>query len=150
MRLNSEPIQLVNGSTVLIPANRTGVGEEAVIRLSCTVVNQGRFMWVWTLPDSVSSTIQQEILDSQLILDGTRTSVIEVPRSRESVGDYTCTASYATGTGLPASSVAEEFIIDVECELNKLDDHHHISLTCIQDMHTHTHMYGQPSCDLCW
>ena len=120
MRLNSEPIQPVNGSTVLIPANRTGVGEEAVIRLSCTVVNQGRFTWVWTLPDSVSSTTQQEILDSQLILDGTRTSVIEVPWSRESVGDYTCTASYATGTGLPASSVAEKFIIDVECELLRI------------------------------
>ena len=117
MRLNSEPIQLVNGSTVLIPANRTGVGEDAVVRLSCTVVNQGRFTWVWTLPDSVSSTTQQDILDGQLILDGTRTSIIEVPRNRDSVGNYTCTASYATGTGLPASSVAEDLTIDVECEL---------------------------------
>ena len=116
MRLNSEPIQLVNGSTVLIPANRTGVGEDAVVRLSCTVVNQGRFTWVWTLPDSVSYTTQQEILDGQLILDGTRTSVIEVPRSRDSLGNYTCTASYATGSGLPASSVAKSISLAAECE----------------------------------
>ena len=143
MRLNSEPIQLVNRSTVLLPANRTGVSEDDVIRLSCTVVNQGRFTWVWTLPDSVSSTTQQEILDSQLILDGTRTSVIEVPRSRKSVGDYTCTASYATGTGLPASSVAEDFIIDVECELKIRPPPHLFNLHTRQ-----AYMYVQPSCDL--
>ena len=111
--LSSEPVETMNGSTVLILANRTGVDGDSVIRLSCTVVNQGRFKWVWTLPDSVSPTI----LDSRLILDATRTTVIEIPRSRDSIGNYSCNSSYHTDTGLPASSVTQNFTVDVECEL---------------------------------
>ena len=116
--LSSEPVETMDGSTVLILANRTGVDGDSVIRLSCTVVNQGRFTWVWTLPGPVSSAIQQQISDSQQILDATRTTVIEIPRSRDSIGDYTCTAIYHIDTRLPASPAIENLTVDVECELN--------------------------------
>ena len=97
----------MNGS-VLVPANRTGVTPDTVMRLSCTVVNQGRFQWEWTVPDSLSPP-------SQLLLDATRTSVIEVPQSGMSVGEYTCTASYHSDTGL-VSSGATTFTVEPECE----------------------------------
>ena len=122
VKLASEPIQPVDGSTVLVPANRTGVDEDSVIRLSCTVVNQGRFIWRWTLPDSVSSS-------PPLILDATRTSVIEVPQSSNSVGEYSCSVSYYwDSVGEYSCSVSyywescftvsasENFTIEVECK----------------------------------
>ena len=104
---SSEAGELVNGS-VLVPANRTGVTPDTVMRLSCTVANQGRFQWEWTVPDTISTP-------SQLLLDATRTSVIEVPQSRMSVGEYTCTASYHSDTGL-VSSGATTFTVEPECE----------------------------------
>ena len=104
---SSETGELVNGS-VLVPANRTGVTLDTVMRLSCTVVNQGRFQWEWTVPDTLS-------LPSQLLLDATRTSVIEVPQSGMSVGEYTCAASYHSDTGL-VSSGATTFTVELECE----------------------------------
>ena len=107
MEQSSEAGELVNGS-VLVPANRTGVTPDTVMRLSCTVANQGRFQWEWTVPDSLSPP-------SQLLLDATRTSVIEVPQSGMSVGEYTCTASYHSDTGL-VSSGATTFTVEPECE----------------------------------
>ena len=97
----------MNGS-VLVPANRTGVTPDTVMRLSCTVANQGRFQWEWTVPDSLSTP-------SQLLLDATRTSVIEVPQSGMSVGEYTCTASYHSDTELVFSG-ATTFTVEPECE----------------------------------
>ena len=102
---------VMNGSTlvVLVPANRTGVDEDSVIMLCCTVFNQGRFTWTWTLPDSVSSS-------PPLILDATRTSVIEVPQSSSSVGEYSCSASYHSDAGLSASSASVDFTVQIECK----------------------------------
>ena len=110
VKLASEPIESVNGSTVLMPANRTGVDEDSVIRLSCTVFNQGRFTWRWTLPDSVSSS-------PPLILDATRTSVIEVPQSSSSVGEYSCSVNYQSDSRV---SARENFIIEVECKCRSI------------------------------
>ena len=76
------------------------------------MVNQGRFTWEWTWPDSVSSS-------SPLILDATRTSVIEVPQSSSSVGEYSCTVRYHSDTGLPASPASANFTVEVECKLRE-------------------------------
>ena len=108
IEVTSKP-KVVNGSTVLVPANRVGLDGESVIRLSCTVVNQGRFTWTWSLPDSVSSS-------PPLILDATRTSVIEVPRRRGSVGKYSCSARYYVHTALYSPPPSANFTIKVECE----------------------------------
>ena len=109
MKLASEPIEPVDGSTVLVPANRTGVDGDSVIRLSCTVFNQGRFTWTWTMPDSVSSS-------PPLIQDATRTSVIEVPQNSNSVGEYSCSVSYQSDSRVSAFPTSENFTIEVECE----------------------------------
>ena len=107
LELSSEPKELVNGSTVRLPANRTGVTEDSVIRLSCTVANQGRFQWSWSVPDSLSPP-------TQLLLDATRTSMIEVPQNGASLGEYMCTARYHTDTGLNPSSVTETFTVEAQ------------------------------------
>ena len=110
MKLASEPIEPLDGSKVLVPANRTGIDENSVIRLSCTVFNQGRFTWTWTMPDSVSSS-------PPLIQDATRTSVIEVPQSSSSVGEYSCSVSYHSNSAVSAS---ENFTIEVECKCRSI------------------------------
>ena len=46
--------------------------------------------------------------------DGTRTSMIEIPLAVESVGEYICTASYHSDTGLDPSPVTETFTVDLE------------------------------------
>jgi hypothetical protein len=107
--LTSEPVEPVNGSTITLPANRTGVDEGSVITLSCTVANQGRFVWEWAMPGSVSFT--------PLVVDGTRTSVVEVPMNGDSVGEYTCTARYHSDTGLDPSPSTLTLTIDVERKL---------------------------------
>ena len=44
----------------------------------------------------------------------TRTSMIEIPLSGESVGEYTCTASYHPDTRLDPSPVTGTFTVDIE------------------------------------
>ena len=110
LELSSEPKEALNCSTVRLPANRTGVTEDSVIRLSCTVANQGRIQWSWSVPDSLSPP-------TQLLLDATRTSMIEVSQNEASLGEYMCTASYHTDTGLDPSSVTETFtIVGAQCK----------------------------------
>ena len=53
---------------------------------------------------------------TQLLLDATRTSVIEVPQNGASLGEYMCTASYHTDTGLYPSSVTGTFILEAQCK----------------------------------
>ena len=53
----------------------------------------------------------QTLSPTPLLLDATQTSMIEVPQNEASLGDYTCTASYHTDTGLDPSSVTETLFL---------------------------------------
>ena len=52
---------------------------------------------------------------TQLLLDATWTSMIKVSQNGASLGEYMCTASYHTDTGLDPSSVTETFILEAQC-----------------------------------
>ena len=99
LELKSEPL---TGPNITLPANRTQV-TAANMSLSCSVTNQGRFRWQWTSQGY-----------SPQVSDDTRTSTIEIPLAVESVGEYTCTASYHPDTRLDPSPVTGTFTVDVE------------------------------------
>ena len=71
--------------------------------LSCSVTNQGRFRWQWTSRGY-----------SPQVSDDTRTSMTKIPLTVESVGEYTCTASYHPDTRLDPSPVTGTFAVDLE------------------------------------
>ena len=100
--LRSEPLA---GPDILLPANTTQLPSAA--NLSCTVANQGRFQWQWTLQDSSSPSSVQ-------VSDDTRSSTIEIPVGTDAVGDYTCTAGYHPGSQLPPSPVTGTFTVQLE------------------------------------
>ena len=118
LELESEPL---TGPHILLPANRTQVNA-ANMSLSCSVTNQGRFRWQWTSQGY-----------SPQVSDDTRTSMIEIPLTVESVGEYTCTASYHPDTRLDPSPVTGTFTVDLESKSIKSFTHTHI--------HTHTHTH---------
>ena len=99
LELKSEPL---TGPDILLPANRTQV-TAATISLSCTVTNQGHFSWQWSSQDH-----------SPHVFDDTRTSMIGIPLTEESVGEYTCTASYHPDTRLDPSPVTGTFTVGLE------------------------------------
>ena len=100
--LRSEPL---TGPDILLPANTTQLPPAA--NLSCTVANQGRFQWQWTLQDSSSPSSVQ-------VSDDTRSSTIEIPLGTDAVGNYTCTASYHPDSQLPPSPVTGTFTVQLE------------------------------------
>ena len=118
LELESEPL---TGPHILLPANRTQV-TAANMSLSCSVTNQGRFRWQWTSQGY-----------SPQVSDDTRTSMIEIPLTVESVGEYTCTASYHPDTRLDPSPVTGTFTVDSEsksrnikhCTVKMLGQCHH-------------------------
>lgn len=83
LELSSEPL---NGPDIVLPANKTVI-TSTTIRLVCSVTNQGYFEWQWTHMDT-NSTYSVEVSSDR------RTSTIEIPLDVESVGIYTCTASF--------------------------------------------------------
>ena len=77
--------------------------------LSCSVTNQGCFRWQWTSQGY-----------SPQVSDDTCTSMIEIPQAVESVGEYTCTASYHPDTRLDLCPVTGTFTVDLESKSNTL------------------------------
>ena len=103
--LDSKPL---TGPAILLPANQSQV-TSSTLHLTCTVTNQGRFQWQWN-PAS----------HPPVVSDGTRTSTIEIPLDEGSVGEYICTASYHSDTGLAPSSVTGTFTVQLESEFKIL------------------------------
>ena len=103
LELDSEPL---SGPAIVVPASQSEISSIAVnLTLTCTVANQGRFEWQWT-PQDYSSRVS----------DGTRSSMIKIPLDVESVGEYTCTASYHPDTLLDRSPVTGTFTVQLESE----------------------------------
>ena len=103
LELDSGPL---SGPAIILPANQSEISSIAVnLTLTCTVANQGRFEWQWTPQDY-----------SSLVSDGTRSSTIEIPLDVESVGEYTCIASYHPDTLLDHSPVVGNFTVQLESE----------------------------------
>ena len=84
----------VNINPTLLPISFTGdtvsnispTSINSTISLSCYVVNEGRFVWNWTLPSG-------DTQPPTFILDTGRTSVIEVTSNE--TGDYQCHVGYS-------------------------------------------------------
>ena len=87
---------LLNGSVVLLPANQSQLTSDSV-SVSCSIINQGRFQWQWS-PENYATYVSTD----------TRSTTIQVPGSRDSVGEYTCTVSY-----YPAP-ISASFTVDIE------------------------------------
>ena len=93
----------VNVNPTLPPISFTGdtvsnispTNINSTISLSCSVVNEGRFIWNWTLPSGVTQP-------PTFILDTSRTSVIEVTSNE--TGDYQCLVGYSGLSGDPGPS----------------------------------------------
>ena len=99
---------------ILLPADRSQVNSSTFLSLTCTVTNQGRYQWQWSPAPH-----------PPMVSDGTRTSTIEIPLSEDSVGEYMCTASYHTDTGLDPSPVTETFTVQLESEFEILETYTH-------------------------
>ena len=122
--LRSEPLA---GPDILLPANTTQLPSAA--NLSCTVANQGRFQWQWTLQDSSSPSSVQ-------VSDDTRSSTIEIPLGTDAVGNYTCTASYHPGSQLPPSPVTGTFTVQLESKTTTT------VVVSASTLHAHTYLTG--------
>ena len=91
---HSSPALTENINPTLPPISFTGdtvsnispTNINSTIGLSCSVVNEGRFIWNWTLPSGVTQP-------PTFILDTGRTSVIEVTSNE--TGDYQCHVDYS-------------------------------------------------------
>ena len=111
LQLDSGPLA---GPAILLPANQSLTSPENVT-LACTVANQGRFQWQWTLPDSSSPASVQ-------VSDDTRSSAIEISLDVDSValGDYTCTVSYHPDSLLAPSPATGTFSVQLESKSNRV------------------------------
>ena len=69
--------------------------------LSCSVANEGLYVWEWTLPSGVT---QHTVLSA----DGTRTSFLELTQmSTQYEGEYTCAVRHESEQTVSNSSVTE-------------------------------------------
>ena len=79
------PNQLPISFTDDTASNISPTNINSTISLSCSVVNQGRFIWNWALPSG-------DIQPPTFILDTGRTSVLVVTSNE--TGDYHCHVGY--------------------------------------------------------
>ena len=77
------------------------VNVTATYTLSCSVANEGLYVWEWTLPSGVTQ-------HTALSADGTRTSFLELTQmSTQYEGEYTCAVRYESEQTVSNSSVTE-------------------------------------------
>ena len=101
--INPTPLPIsFTGDTV---SNISPTNINLTISLSCSVVNEGRFIWNWTLPSG-------EIQPPTFILDTGRTSVIEVTSNE--AGDYQCRVGYSGLAGDPGPSATFTITLALE------------------------------------
>eukprot|EP00731_Ephydatia_muelleri_P023757 Em0016g28a len=112
----------------------------ASYNISCTVMNEGSFVWNWTLP---ASPIQYQMW----IADGTRTTVLQLSHiTSDYSGNYVCAVKYRSLTSVANSTIKLQFptviVISPNQAFGMLFDY--VTFTC------EVYGYSSPSTTFSW